>query len=532
RDAPLLKIKFSVTSGNVMVFNIMVDKNNTGLFGNPDMPYQRLYRDVNDNGVVDEGIDELLSESNSNGATFWFMPFGMPWVITPNNPLVLLFTVDISDSAPMGGGSGTGINITLSTNINYNPWYYAFDYEFPIESDLYSISAGTFDSVVVTGDDLMPANVFVGDDVVVQRLNLTASSNEAAIRSITVLLNGTATNMDVQWVDIYYDKNKDGLVSSSVDTFLGSAMFDSQNNATVYLLSMGVPFVVKSGIVKSILVVYSVTATATAGLTAGLHLNSSLNFTLDGNNDVVKPSGFPIDSSLATIIYQDTLVCAKDPRVNPTAVEEGERELLIMKINLSASSGTISSGSLRIGLLGTVSYTDMGYIYAVEDVNHNAKFDRDIDTLIGLGWFNVLGWSYIDLSMMGPFVVYSGINRSLLIGVDLEFSAYGKILGLDIGIGNVTVDAPDYVSPANFPLQSSLMNVIGAAHNTVIITPKDLAPANVYQAEEGVEMLKLIIAVDDGNANIIRVKIGFIGSANFQNISMAYLYWDVNKNDV
>jgi len=393
RDAPVLKVNLSITSGSVMIFNIMFDKN----------------------------------------------------------------------------GYSAGINITFPNNIGYNPMSYSFDYNFPIESKMYPITTATTDSLLVSGDDLILSTIFPGDSPIIERLNITSSSNEVGIMSITVHLNGTGTNTDIQDVKAYYDINKDGKITALSDILLNTAFFDSSNYATINFVGMSGPFIAKAGIVKSILLVYTVRNNPTSGVTVGIDINSTSNFTLDGINDNVNPTNFPIYSSLATINYQDSLVCAKDPRIAPISFEEGSREMLILKLNFSTITGLVSLDALRVGLLGTIKYSDIGKIYAFEDVNDNAYYDRNIDTLIGLSSFNTLGWSYIDLSLSGPFIVYAGINRTLLLLVDIEYSAFGKTLGLDIANYNVSVSAPDNVSNANFPIQSSLVNIIGSAHNTVTV---------------------------------------------------------------
>ena len=533
RDVPVLQVNLSVTTGSVEIFGIQVDKNHTGTFTSFDIPYQRLYKDVNDNGVVDEGIDELLGESNNPGIMFMFWsmgPFG--WRIMPNNPLVLLFTIDIEETAPTGAGNFTGINITFPNYINYNPWTYVLNYPFPIESNMYPLAVPTSDSLVVTYDDVIPSTIFAGETVVVERLDLTTTSNEVGISELTLRLNGTATNFDVQQIEAYYDLNDDGQVSPSIDKNLGMAWFDANNNATINLMGMGLPFVAKFGIIRSILIVYTITEYAISGTTVGLNIKSSLNFSVEGPNDNVSPSGFPIDSSLATITYQDTLNCQQDTRVTTTTIGEGARQVLMMRINLSASTGTITVEGFRVNLMGSILYWQLGNIYAYEDINENAVFDREIDFIIGKSSFNMLGWSYIDFSMQGPFIIYSGITRSILLLVDVDYDTYGRTIGLNIGFPDVSVSTSDNVSIANFPLQTVLASVIGSAHDILTVEMKDLAPENVTQAEERVEMLKLILSADSGNVHVTRFKIGFNGTASYKNISKVYLVHDVNKNNI
>ncbi len=101
----MLKLTFSTTE-SVLINLTSITIRRTGASSDSDVEGTSLYKDTNANGVLDLGTDELLDTASFGLGK---AEFSAPLTVTPEAPLVLLVSADISSNATSGGTLGVDI---------------------------------------------------------------------------------------------------------------------------------------------------------------------------------------------------------------------------------------------------------------------------------------------------------------------------------------------------------------------------------------------------------------------------------------
>ncbi len=95
----------------------------------------------------------------------------------------------------------------------------------------------------------------------------------------------------------------------------------------------------------------------------------------------------------------------------------------------------------------------------------------------------------------------------------------------------IKLSGRDYVSSANFPIQSGLATIMDLP-DTVTVTGMDKVMGGAIAGDKDVLLYELIFTVPSDEAQVTGITIGLTGSASSSDISAVKLYHDVNKNGV
>jgi hypothetical protein len=201
--------------------------------------------------------------------------------------------------------------------------------------------------------------------------------------------------------------------------------------------------------------------TATASSTnVGAGVAESMSFTAPASGDyllVVTNEDGGTGTYMVNAPTPDTLTVQGTDRA-PSAVVQGDANVLVEQLTLTANSGSITVAALRIDLTGTGTDSDIAGVDLYDDSNDNGSFDPGTDALLDSSSF--AGGSLVFTGFTKN--VNTGIAENLLILFDVSPTATtGNTVGVSLlDETYLTVAVPDNISAANFPIQStnSLVN--------------------------------------------------------------------------
>jgi hypothetical protein len=322
----------------------------------------------------------------------------------------------------------------------------------PISSSDATIVGNT---LTVTGASLAPPNVNIGAlDVEMEKLTLSASLGSITVNSIQVDLSGSQVAADIANVEIWNDLNGDDMVDVG-DALLGSDTFAGGPPPTATIV-LGGGFPVNAGTPETLLVVYDISGFATPSNTVGARIVDE-NYVTVAGPDTVNAFG-PLQSLNSLILSAADVLTVSGFGMAQPAAYPGEDNVTLTGLRLSAGSGTITVTEIDIFIYGTATDADIAQALLYNDTDDSGTINAG-DVLLTTASVSGNQASFSGLN----FNVTSGMNQNLVIGFNISSSAtIGHLMALVImNNANVTVSAPDTVSPTYFPIGTGFVEIIG-----------------------------------------------------------------------
>jgi len=360
----------------------------------PDM---RIYKDVNNNGVYESSIDELITTQNYVGNA-WNFPGNTTltfssryiyagttenWLIVNNyvngdvNDNLALSIVNNSDVTATGVSSAAAVNVSGAT----------------LNAGVKTVTAGTIPgtlSLAVGGSDPGYRNIPSGSsNEVMFQLLLSAGSNEAIdISKVTLSTSGSGDeSTDVDSVRLYNDVDGNGILNLLMDNQIGVTISSLSDDGDLEFSNLNQTL--GAGSSANWIVVYDFNAVQTSnGETYQLSLpsNGSVVDTGATSGLPISNSGAPLQSGIATISSVGALSAVNGDN-NPVArtISASEQSLSMYQMKLSANlAENIEITSVTFNQSGTADEsTDIDSVKLFLDANNNGVFDPAYDTQIG-----------------------------------------------------------------------------------------------------------------------------------------------------
>jgi hypothetical protein len=272
-------------------------------------------------------------------------------------------------------------------------------------ADLMLASGPSIDALTVVGTDLAPVNVQQGDpNVEMERLTLTAGSGSVTVNSIQVDLSGTGAAADIALVEIWDDVDGNDVVNIG-DVMLGSGTFAGGPPPTV-TITLGAGFTVTSGTPETLLVVFDIAVGATAGNSVGVDIVDE-TYVVVTAPDIVNPFGLIASTdSVIQAAVPDSLTVT-DIDLAPPNVNIGQLDVEMVRLTLTAGTGSITVNSIQVDLAGTGVAADVANVEIWDDVNSNDIVDVG-DILLGSGTFAGGPPPTVTITLGAGYVVTSG----------------------------------------------------------------------------------------------------------------------------
>ncbi len=211
--------------------------------------------------------------------------------------------------------------------------------------------------------------------------------------------------------------------------------------------------------------------------------------------------------------------------VMPAVVDVGILDIVVDRLQFSATDGNVHIMGINITLLGTARDSDINRVYLVEDTNFNSIWDYD-DRLACWGNFIMGVWQAPE-----NWAVYEGQTIQYLIIIDISNGAVdSRTLGCGIiDYDDVYVESPGTIVSPAFPYLST-MSIIRINQNELDVV--GYGPAAAFRDSY------LVYALDfsalntnaakplEGALTITRIDIDIIG---FANVTQVWLLDDATQ---
>lgn len=267
---------------------------------------------------------------------------------------------------------------------------------------------------------------------------------------------------------------------------------------------------------------YSTTYTAT--IEASIAKDTTDNF-LDGDGDG-NAEGSPWDD------YEWTFHTGDAPPFSeldvagtnkaPTNVYQGDTDIVMEQLTLSAVNGAVNVISLKVDLSGTGTDSDITAVRLYHDADGSGTLDGG-DSQLG----TTQSFSGGTLTFSGLwFIVNPGTPENLLIVYDISVTAtIGATVGCTIvGDAYITVQAPGIVN--SFATIQSVNSNIQDFTDYLTIMGEDEAPTNVIQGQIDVVMEKLTLIAGTDSLTLTAIKLDKAGTAMETEITSVKLFDD------
>ncbi|UCG68882.1 MAG: hypothetical protein JSV09_13995 [Thermoplasmata archaeon] len=262
----------------------------------------------------------------------------------------------------------------------------------------------------------------------------------------------------------------------------------------------------------------------------GVGIESSFGDIGLGYNDV-------LEDNLAIRYYifppafpDDLAVIGTD--LTPTNVEQGEQDIPILGLTLTADNNAIGVSSINIALTGTATDTDITVAKLWHDKNNNGIPEAIIDEIIAQSPF-ALGQAGLSI----PFVtgqtllVRVGIPQNVIITYDISPMAP---IGATCGAQVISIIlAPDFDTVSGLPVSSLTSSIAGPTPDTLTVSSSSLqsASAPFGQGQAMIPMALLTCTASSDRADIFAIMVELSASANIKFFNAyARLFHDVDDD--
>jgi len=472
-DALILNMTLIADSYSINVTSIKLDL--TGTAVDSDISAVQLYLDTNDNGYFEfiESINLMarIASGKFVGGTTTLTP-SYPITVLAGSPERLLIVFVFSCSATPTNTAG--VTLVDNSYITVSAPDTVSSANFPISSANSEINSATNDVLTVTGTDKAPVNLQQGETyVVMEQLELTASSNSVSVSTIRVDLNGTGGDPDIKYAYLVHDVNNNGIFDQGFDGIHSTTTFSSKI-LTFNLTIM--PFIVRTGTTENYLIMYDIDRMATTGNTVGANLSAN-TYVGVGCGDTVSGATFPIQSTNSLITATTAEILTVTGTDKAPATVENYTWAIMYQLALSASANSITVDSITIDLTGSGVNEDLDMIGLVHDYNNDGNYDAGYDNFIGS--IEVFaGWTKGFATFYTTFKVESGTPENLLIVFGISRTAgIGNTVGLELANYTYITTLGDLVSSSGFPMTSGLTQINSYVPNIINSDWKTTTPA-------------------------------------------------------
>jgi hypothetical protein len=538
--------------------------------GGPDVSAVTVYDDANDNQMFDPGTDRLQGMNVFSGGSA-SINFPVPFTVPPSVTENLLVIFNIAPQAVAGNNVGAGVNAVDIVTGDGDPVFMLT----PAASSLATINAGTIPTInsdwqatAPTADGTYGAgehsftlgwNTFAMEGIAGNGiLAYMIAENDATDLYVTYDVVGDITNdvNDRSSFSLDTDNNDaptlngddqfqttppdhlefDGGTWSSVDPctapglVCASGFGPSPNSATPHtIFEYKVP-----------LTEIGVVAGDTMGFWSG---NNNWAGVSDDSATFFDYNTWPQFNFMpAPLIEYGNLVLASGPAIDaltvvgadlaPVNVQQGDPDVEMERLTLTAGSGSVTVNSIQVDLGGTEDPADVALVEIWDDVNGNDFVDVG-DVLLGSGTFAGGPPPTVTITLGAGFTVTSGTPETLLVVFDIAVGATaGNLVGVDIVDQTyVVVAAPDTVNPFG-PLASTDSQIQAAVPDSLTVVGFDLAPATVSPGELDVEMERLTLTAGSGSITVNSIQVDLSGSMVAADVALVEIWDDVNGNDI
>jgi len=375
----------------------------------------------------------------------------------------------------------------------------------------------TIDYLDVTVDQLdRPANAEIGEtDVVMAELDVSTTTGNINIRTLTVAKTGTAPDGDVAQVRLFLDDG-DGTFNGA-DTEIATGTFSSGS-----LTFSSIDLEVTNTEPLTLFVIYDMAGGATAGNTVGC---SIVGFDVSEPDTVAAYSETDTAVNIVALAPDALDVAGSD--MAPAIVNPGQNNVALYKLTFSTTDVDIEITSIKVDQVGNGTDADTDVVELHQDDGDGVYDPADDGRLGDTGAFAGNTYTFTGLSLP----VTNGNDRVVFVVVDIDaYATIDNAIGVSlVDQTYVGVSAADAVNPFG-PLSSTHSLIRPAPPSELTVGINQLAPVDVWQGERMVPFAKLHFTVDSGTVIVEQMTIRQLGTAADADVETVNLFMDSNGN--
>jgi hypothetical protein len=532
---PMLQLNLSTNTNTITITSIKIDL--SGPSQNPsDFSSVGLWYDFGND--IPEPLDDALLDSKPPPFP---ITFNIDLEVDPTHPAHLFIMFNIAPGATVGDWFGVSLSdnsyitvedgdIVSSANLPIDTY---------VESELTQIIASNPDTLFVDHWNIAPNTVQLGDIYIpMLQLNLTTSENIVLVESISLSFSGSPYNpSNIDSVDLWYDKNHNGIFEPSEDTWLAGDISPPSTFSTTFYVTPEEPMV--------LYITYEISASANIGDWIGVYFPSSSSISVYGS-DSASSADFPIDSYIPGVKTQivsqvvDTLTVTNWQAKNPPTVEQGTQDVLIVNMTVDANANSVMIWSVKIDMKGTFAVVgDVSAVKIYHDVDNNGFLDTGADELLGQQQFREGSppTTTVLFVSIREFTVTAGTPENMLLVYDFSLAAnIGDFVGMrlaDESYVSPRAASADVVSPINFPIETNPdTEIVASTQDALSVTHwQDKNPATALPGISSVLMANMTFETNNNSIAIASIDIDLKGSPTQSgDICSVEIYHDLDNN--
>ena len=229
------------------------------------------------------------------------------------------------------------------------------------------------------------------------------------------------------------------------------------------------------------------------------------------------------------------VLTVRTSNLSPVTVEPGQRNVPMLRLNLSTPTNSVNLRRVRVDVTGLTSMAgDVSRIGLWLDTDANGQLNPASDALL-VSATPAGSPESVALTLPSPLAVPAGPGTNLFVAFDLPLSAVpGDWIGAGVlGSSYVTVDPPDTVSSANFPINSYQpgvrTHIVEGTDTLRVVSWSATNPADVPRWQTDAPMLYATFDADKGAVTIARVAASFLGTRS-ADVYLVKLFEDANAD--
>jgi hypothetical protein len=218
----------------------------------------------------------------------------------------------------------------------------------------------------------------------------------------------------------------------------------------------------------------------------------------------------PLEDSLAVMFLPPGMsppgdvLTVRGANLAPATVEPGRKDVPMLRLNFSTPTNAVNLRRVRVDVTGITSMPgDVSRIALWKDADRNGVMNPALDALAAAAAPSGTP-EFATLTLPAPYPIPAGPGENFFVAFDLSLTAVpGDWIGAGVMAASyVTVDPPDNVSSANFPLNtyiSGVRTLIVEGADTLRVTSWSATnPENVTQWQADVPMFAFTVDADKG----------------------------------
>ncbi len=488
-----------------------------------------LYRDVNGDGILTAGVDQLVTSGNDT-----FIGGEVNLYLTPPQSInsaggSYFVSLDINADAAQGYTAGVEITTTAWVAVNAPSYISSACVSAPYRGGPVLVKQYPNIVTVSTANVVPSAGAYPDTaNVPVFMLTLKTDISKAKFLAVKFSRSGTLTDAEVKAVKVYYDINN-----------LGS--FDSSNVATYPLVTAstvtfgtdGLPGQVTLGIStatggldilkigRNFYVVVDLQPAVGVGHSMTMRVLDQSYFTVSGPNTVA-PISFN-SRPLYVRAAPQTLSVVFENKLS-TSVTQGLDAVLAASFTVTASSYSIDMSRINFMRGGNGFDSDITAIKLYRDNGDGVWGGISVETLLAAGVFSD---GLVSFAPAVQTIAYPNLYLYYLV-VDIDEAAVlDRDFGVDLpGESYISVNGLNTVAVSPFYSQRA---VIQPTVDTVIVSGLDGVSAKM-QGDSNMVMGRLRMRAATGSALMYSIRFDKTGTTPDTDVTLVRVYKDTDAN--